>query len=123
MTTARLEFVGLAVGAILLGLMTVRVGAEPAPSHADLIGAPVFAADGVAIGRVADVSTTGEDRIDAIRVRTGAALAFGERLVVIPQPAFMIRRGVVVLPDLKAEDVEAFPDASTESDTPANDER
>jgi len=40
----------------------------------------------------------------------------GERSVIIPQPAFMIRRGKVVLPDLRAEDVSRFPDASSERD-------
>jgi hypothetical protein len=122
MTPARLEFVALAVAAMLAGLMTVRAGAQSPPSQG-LIGAPVLAADGTVIGRVADVSTSGDDQVDAIRVHTGTRLGLGERVVLIPQPAFMIRRGVVVLPDLTAADVEAFPNASTENDNPASEER
>jgi hypothetical protein len=43
-------------------------------------------------------------------------LGFGERTVKIPPPAFMFRHGRVLLPDLSAEDVEAFPDLSSERD-------
>ena len=66
-----------------------------------LIGAPVLAADGASIGRVADIATAENGQIEAIRVRTGAALGFGERVVLIPQPAFMIKGGRVRLPDLR----------------------
>ena len=85
---------------------------EAAPGHKELIGAPVFAADGIKVGRVADVSTTG-NIIDALRVSRGAPLGLGERFVIIPQPAFMIRGRRVVLPDLRAEDVDLFPDAAS----------
>jgi hypothetical protein len=95
---------------------------EAASPHKELIGAPVYAADDVEVGRVADVSTTG-NQIDALRVSTGARLGFGERIVVIPQPAFMIRRGRVLLPDLRAEDVGVFPDASTLAPDDGVDER
>ena len=84
---------------------------EAASAQTELIGAPVYAADGIEVGRVADVSTTGS-RIDALRVSRGVPLGLGERFVVIPQPAFMIRGRRVVLPDLRAEDVDLFPDAS-----------
>ena len=96
--------------------MAISLSAWAAPQamagHEQLIGAQVFAADGMEIGRVADVATTG-NQIDALRVSIGAPLGFGERFVIIPQPAFMIRRGRVVLPDLRAEDIAGFPDAST----------
>ena len=80
--------------------------------HQELIGVPVYAADGVEVGRVADVASTGKE-IDALRVSKGATLGFGERFIIIPQPAFMIRRGRVILPDLQAADVDHFPDASS----------
>lgn len=86
--------------------------AEAASPHEQLIGAPVYAADGIEVGRVADVSTTGR-QIDALRVSRGATLGLGERFVIIPQPAFMIRGRRVVLPDLRAEDVGLFPDATS----------
>ena len=116
-------FVRPALGPMLMVLLTAGSGAHARSPHQELIGVPVFAADGAAVGHVADVSTTSNNEIDAIRIRTGAALGFGERLVVIPQPAFMIRRGVVLLPDLSAEDVEAFPDASTTHDEFASEDR
>ena len=78
----------------------------------ELIGARVYAADGVEVGRVTDVSITG-NHIDAVRVSRDAPLGLGERIVIIPQPAFMIRGRRVVFPDLRAEDVDLFPDAST----------
>jgi hypothetical protein len=54
---------------------------------------------------------------------TGSTLGFGERIVAIPQPAFMIRGGRVVLPDLTFEDVQAFPNASSENVGPGSEER
>ena len=82
-----------------------------------LVGMPVFSADGIKIGQVADVSTT-DGQIDQIRVTTGSALGFGERIITIPQPAFMIQRGTVIIPDFSAEDVQAFPNTTSESDGP-----
>ena len=101
----------LASVAVAIGLFWVPA-TEAASPHEGLIGAPVYAADGVEVGRVADVSTTG-NQIDALRVSRGVPLGLGERFVIIPQPAFMIRGRRVVLPDLRAEDVDLFPDAST----------
>jgi hypothetical protein len=89
--------------------------AVSAQSHSDLGGVPVYAADGIEIGRVADVSSTGK-KIDALRISTGAVLGFGERSVIIPQPAFMIRGKSITLPDLRAEDIGHFPDASLVKD-------
>ena len=52
-------------------MFSIAVLCMPAPEAAsaqtELIGAPVYAADGIEVGRVADVSTTGS-RIDALRV-------------------------------------------------------
>ena len=118
-TLARFALIELAATAVFV--MSVGAAAEPSRSQR-LIGTPVFTADGSVIGRVADVSTTADDQIDALRVRTGAVLGFGERLVVIPRLAFTIRRGAVVLPDLTAEDVGAFPSASDQSDSSPSDE-
>lgn len=85
---------------------------EAASPYEQLIGAPVYAADGVEVGRVADVSITG-NQIDALRVSRGAPLGLGERFVVIPRPAFMIRGRRVILPDLRGEDAGLFPDATS----------
>src|SRR5262245_11634840 len=61
-----------------------------------LLGATVFAGD-AEIGFVAYVSLDDKGTINAIRVRTGSPLGFGERIVEIPASAFTIFRGTVVL--------------------------
>jgi hypothetical protein len=84
-----------AVTKVSLPLLLLAVLASPAPLHvhpqagssdAQLIGAPVFAADSIKIGQISDVSTTHDGHIDQIRVRTGSVLGFGERIVAIPLP-------------------------------------
>jgi|ERR1700704_1020803 len=123
MTKASSRFADLALYvALLLGLATAYAHAQSTTSDAQLIGAPVFAGDGIKIGQVVDVSTT-DGHIDQIRVLTGSALGFGERTVAIPQPAFMIHGGRVILPDLTSEDVQALPNASSENVGPGSEER
>jgi hypothetical protein len=73
-----------------------------------------FAADGIKIGRVSDVSMT-DGRIDQIRVSTASALGFGERIVTVPQPAFMMKGDMVLIPDLSAQDIEALPSDPSEN--------
>jgi hypothetical protein len=75
-----------------------------------VLGAPVFAADGVKVGEVSDASTDEGGKIDALRLTTGVRLGLGERQVLIPRRAFMIRGKTVFLSHLSAEDVEALPD-------------
>ena len=70
--------------AIVMGAISANAQAQAEPASAPLIGAPVFVADGIKIGQVADVSVTTEGNIDAIRFFTGSALGFGERIVAIP---------------------------------------
>jgi len=104
---------GHLAGSVAFAMATLWMSAPRAASaHTELIGAPVYAADGIEVGRVADVSTAGTS-IDALRISRGAPLGLGERFVIIPQPAFMIRGKRVDLPDLRAEDVDLFPEAST----------
>ena len=83
-------------------------------AKAEVVNLPVFVADGMKIGRVSDVSMT-DDRIDQIRVSTGAALGFGERIITVPQPAFIIKSDMVLIPDLSAEDIQALPSDPSES--------
>jgi hypothetical protein len=76
---------------------------------AELIGAPVFAADGKQIGRVADVATdAGEPQ--RLRFTTGAMLGIGERTLEVPRGNFTVLRGAVVV-DLPSEAVDALPEA------------
>jgi sporulation protein YlmC with PRC-barrel domain len=80
----------------------------------DLIGAPVFASDGIEVGTVLDVSTDTNDEIDAISMSTARVLGFGERIVDVPNGAFMVLRGAIVL-DIPAESVEGLlPSADAE---------
>jgi PRC-barrel domain len=108
------ELLNIATWVMLTALAVSPARAQSLRDPSSLIGAPVLAADGASIGRVADIATAENGQIEAIRVRTGAALGFGERMVLIPQPAFMIKGGRVWLPDLTAQDVESFPDAHSE---------
>jgi hypothetical protein len=60
---------------------------------------PVFAADGIKIGQVLDVSMT-DGRIDQMRVSTG--------------DSNMIKGDMVLIPDLSAEVVQALPSDQAE---------
>jgi hypothetical protein len=67
----------------------------------------VFAADGIKIGRVADVSRK-DGQIEQIHVATDSALGFGERIVTVPQPAFMIKGQMVLITDHGVERLHTF---------------
>jgi len=100
-----------AVAVLMLASEGLAQEVRTAPQIVDL---PVFAADGIKIGRVADVSMV-DGRIDQIRISTGSTMGFGERIVTIPQPAFTIRGDMVMIPDLSSEDVAALPSDTFES--------
>jgi hypothetical protein len=116
MTKANPFFNLVLLGAILLTVTAMDTRAQTKSPHARLVGAPVFSADEVKVGQVTDVSAADDGQIDQIRVTTASPLGIGERIITIPQPAFMIRSGKVMLPDLSAEDLQAFPTTSFESD-------
>jgi PRC-barrel domain len=86
------------------------------------LGLPVFAADGIKVGWVSDVSVT-LGRVDLIRILTGSTLGFGERVVEIPQSEFTMRSGSVVLLHLRSDDVAALPTAASENNGPRSEER
>jgi len=97
------------LGALVALLVVVPAAhAQGRPSQPQLVGLPVFAADGIKVGRVSDLSMS-DGRIDQIQVSTGSALGFGERTIAVPQPAFMSKGDMVLIPDLSAEDIEALP--------------
>lgn len=110
--------------ALLTAALTTatRLSAQ-APSPAQLVGAPVFAADGVKVGQVAEVSTNADGTIHEVRIFTGSSMGFGQRMVSIPHPAFMIGSGSVRLPGFTSDDVEAFPTVATEARGPGSQER
>jgi sporulation protein YlmC with PRC-barrel domain len=104
----------LPLALIVLCVSLSAAAAQGAPPGTELVGLPVFAADGIKIGQVSDVSVN-DGRVDQIRVVVGSTLGFGERVIAIPQPAFMIKGGSVLIPDLSAEDVEALPNVASEN--------
>jgi sporulation protein YlmC with PRC-barrel domain len=107
---------------LLLGSSFANAQAHVHSAH-HLIGAPVFAADGLKIGQVADVSTTQKNQIDEIRIFTGSTLGFGVRVVSIPQSEFVTRGEIVLLPNLTSNDVDALPEATSESIRVRSEER
>jgi sporulation protein YlmC with PRC-barrel domain len=92
-----------------------KIDAESAELVADLIGAPVMQPDGTRLGEVADILFDEEGRPSKLRLRTGATLGFGERIVELPQHAFMVLQGTVVV-DLPADAIQAFPDMIDSTD-------
>ena len=98
------------LGALVVVMMIVP-GAHAEERKGLVVDLPVFAADGIKIGRVFDVSMT-DGRIEQIRVSTSATLGFGERIVTVPQPAF---DDLVLVPDLSAEEIQALPSDASEN--------
>jgi sporulation protein YlmC with PRC-barrel domain len=96
-------------------LLSAAFGAQAQSSATQIVGLPVFSADGIRIGQVIDVTLSTNRQIEHIRIVTGSALGFGERTVAIPQPAFIIGGGRVMLANLSAGDVQALPNAPAES--------
>jgi len=82
---------------------------EEADITAELIGAPVFAADGSQVGEVVDVSYDDEHRPERLRFKTASVLGLGERIVEIDDGSFITLRGAVRL-DIDAEAVQLLPD-------------
>jgi hypothetical protein len=78
---------------------------------AELIGAPVFAADGPEVGTVVDVSFDDDGQPQRLRMRTAAHLGLGERMIDVPKDAFITLRGAAVL-EVPADLVQELPDAA-----------
>jgi hypothetical protein len=66
-----------------------KVDLEAAEVAAELIGAPVYATDGVEVGRVADIAFEDELQPQRMRMTTDKALCFGTRILDVPKGAFM----------------------------------
>ena len=108
---AHLSKIGLV--ALFLGAATVhaeppsKVDLETAEMTGELIGAPVYAKDGIEVGEVADIAFDEELQPQRLRMATGKALGLGVRILDVPKGAFMPMRGAVIL-DVPAEAVSAF---------------
>jgi hypothetical protein len=98
---------GAAAVLALLLLLPARLAGEAeselGETVAVLIGAPVFSADGLKIGVVADVATDDAGAPERIRFTADSTLG-AERQLELPLEAFSLLRGAVVV-DLPAEAV------------------
>ena len=110
LTRSRLAFFAAVVSfaSICQAQAPGKVDLEATEIAAELMGAPVFGADGAQVGEVADISFDEEGQARRLKIKTGAVLGFGDRTLEIPRGAFTVLRGAVVL-DLPAEAVEALP--------------
>jgi sporulation protein YlmC with PRC-barrel domain len=107
--------VSLARTTYLVALVAACLNLAHTPAHAvtpeqitrELMGAPVYASDGHEVGQVADVSMSGDGEVDALRIKTGAFLGFGEHVFTLSRGNFTVLRGAVVL-DLPTEAVETL---------------
>src|SRR5262245_43213178 len=84
-----------------------KVDLEAAEPIAELLGAPVFAADGLQVGDVADIRVDEEGQPAGLLMKTGAMLGIGTRTVDVPRGAFIVLRGAVVL-ELPLEAVQSL---------------
>jgi hypothetical protein len=80
------------------------------PQISELMGAPVFAADGPEVGEVSAVAMGGDGVITEVRVTTASALGLGVRTVVLPPGSYTALRGAVVV-DYRAEAFKGLPSA------------
>jgi hypothetical protein len=111
----------IAMSAIMGVFTTIRAEApgkidiEAAEMTADLIGAPVFATDGSAVGEVADIFFNEENEPAGLKMKAAAHLGLGTRIINVPKGAFIVLRGAVVL-EMPADAVPALPELSEPSD-------
>jgi PRC-barrel domain len=84
-----------------------KVDLEAAEMTSALIGAPVYAEDGIEVGTVADIVFDEELQPRRMRMTTDKALGFGTRILDVPKGAFMPVQGAVML-QVPAEAVSTF---------------
>jgi sporulation protein YlmC with PRC-barrel domain len=109
---AKLVFLAFILGfGVIAHAQTPGMGEDPDTQaiHTEMLGAPVFAADGVLIGHVGDISYDEEEQPKRIRMTSASALGLGSRMLEIPAGLFTVLRGAVVV-DLPAEAVQALPE-------------
>src|SRR5262245_66277763 len=88
-----------------------KIDTEAAEMTADLIGAPVFATDGSAVGEVADIFFNEENEPTGLKMKAAAHLGLGTRIINVPKGAVIVLRGWVVL-QMPAGEVSALPGLS-----------
>lgn len=73
-----------------------------------MVGAPVFAADGVEIGEVAEVVTDSDGQATGLRITTAMHLGIGRRTLILSPDTFTLLRGAAVL-DLPSAALASLP--------------
>jgi sporulation protein YlmC with PRC-barrel domain len=109
---AKIVFLVLALGVAPVCVAQAPGTAEDqdaAGIHTEMLGAPVYAADGVLIGEVSDISYDEDDQPKRVRMTSDQALGLGARTLEIPAGLFTVLRGAVVV-DLPAEAVQTLPE-------------
>ena len=104
---SKLALAGLLAAGLLLAQLSFSRAVTIDEMVQETMGAPVYASDGHEVGEVVDVSMSDDGEIDAVRVKTGAFLGFGEHVLALPKDDFTVLRGAVVL-DLPAEAIETM---------------
>jgi hypothetical protein len=90
------------------------VGDEASGDVPWIIGpGPSFASDGPEVGEVADLLVDEEGQITQLRMKTGALLGIGTRTIQIPDGAFIVLRGAVVL-EMPTESIVSMPERAEE---------
>ena len=90
-----------------------KVDLEAAEALIELLGAPVYTGDGLAIGRIADIAFDDEGQPTRLRVKTEVMLGIGTRTIEITKGGFIVLRGAAVL-DLPAEALASIPEVADE---------
>ena len=121
------RFLVVMLGAALAAPLAARsddgkVDMEAAEMAAELIGAPVFAADGPEVGEVSDVILDEKNEPQRLRIRAAAHLGLGVRLIDVPKGAFITLRGAAVL-EVPAAAVGTLPELSEESGDRTNENK
>jgi hypothetical protein len=110
---AKLVFLGLILGFGAIAHAQTPGGVDQDQDtqaiHTEILGAPVFAADGVLIGHVGDISYDEEDQPKWLRMTSASTLGLGSRMLDVPAGLFTVLRGAVVV-DLPAEAVQTLPE-------------
>lgn len=104
---SKLALAGLLVAALHLASVSPAGAVTMDETVRETIGAPVYASDGHEVGKVIDLTVSDDGEIDAVRIKTGSFLGFGQHVLALPKGSFTVLRGAVVV-DLPTEALETL---------------
>jgi hypothetical protein len=105
------------VGSVFVSIAALAAGAAAnsdsfkAQLETELMGAPVFVANGVEIGEVSAIHFDQSGQIAEVRMTMPRTLGLGPKTVSVRRPNFLALRGAVVL-DLTVAEVDRLPPVS-----------